>query len=314
MCIRDREWAGVYKCLLLNRKLGSNKCNDILEKTWDVLGHGKRKPDENGCFQKPSGLWCPKANGGWYLQQSAEEPQPEKPPVQPLEAPEKEGTNDLKGEATPGYLTGDVEAPAGTKDMGSYVIRAYTKEQQLRLSVDEFGEPLKPGKQTVEAKNKLVVTTDRAPAATSVLKAGGELGSDQSADDDNDDDEHKQHGHKHHGHHHGDHHGVHQEHHGNHHGHHGHYGDHQSHHGHHGHHADHHGHGHVLSKTKHLIHKAYHKHPILLPVAVSLLGLLCVMWCVRCVCCRQAESEPLDATYSVLLESQVAKNDAIDQL
>ena len=32
-----------------------------------------------------------------------------------------------------------VEKPKGTKDMGSYTVSVYTKEQQKRLGVDENG-------------------------------------------------------------------------------------------------------------------------------------------------------------------------------
>jgi len=42
-------------------------------------------------------------------------------------------------EATPGYLTGDVEAPKGEKDMGGWSMRVYNKEQMKRLHVDEQG-------------------------------------------------------------------------------------------------------------------------------------------------------------------------------
>ena len=40
----------------------------------------------------------------------------------------------------PSWLRGGVEAPAGTKDMGSWTARVYTAEQQARLGVDEFGK------------------------------------------------------------------------------------------------------------------------------------------------------------------------------
>ena len=35
-----------------------------------------------------------------------------------------------------------VEKPAGEKQIGSYVLGVYTKEQQERLGLDEFGNPL----------------------------------------------------------------------------------------------------------------------------------------------------------------------------
>lgn len=43
-------------------------------------------------------------------------------------------------ESTPAWLTGDIEAPAGEKDMGGWVARVYTPEQQTRLGVDAMGE------------------------------------------------------------------------------------------------------------------------------------------------------------------------------
>ena len=36
----------------------------------------------------------------------------------------------------------EVEAPAGTKNMGSFTIAVYTAEQQARLGVNESGEPV----------------------------------------------------------------------------------------------------------------------------------------------------------------------------
>jgi hypothetical protein len=45
-------------------------------------------------------------------------------------------------ESTPAYLTGDIEAPRGMQDMGDWTMKAYTKEQQVRLHVDEEGRPV----------------------------------------------------------------------------------------------------------------------------------------------------------------------------
>eukprot|EP00434_Breviolum_minutum_P038435 symbB.v1.2.034091.t1/scaffold4322.1/size41248/2 len=39
----------------------------------------------------------------------------------------------------PLWVTGDMEAPAGTKNMGSWTAKVYTPEQQARLGVDEMG-------------------------------------------------------------------------------------------------------------------------------------------------------------------------------
>ena len=40
----------------------------------------------------------------------------------------------------PAYTHGEIEAPAGERNMGSYTIAIYTEEQQKRLGVDENGE------------------------------------------------------------------------------------------------------------------------------------------------------------------------------
>jgi len=46
-------------------------------------------------------------------------------------------------ESTPDFLSGDIEAPKGERDMGGWVMRVYTAEQQHRLHVDAMGKPLK---------------------------------------------------------------------------------------------------------------------------------------------------------------------------
>jgi hypothetical protein len=45
----------------------------------------------------------------------------------------------LIGLAGPAWTRGEVEPPAGTKNMGSWTAAVYTEEQQARLNVDEFG-------------------------------------------------------------------------------------------------------------------------------------------------------------------------------
>ena len=52
------------------------------------------------------------------------------------------GGNYVGGPATstPPWVRGDMEAPAGTKDMGGWTRGVYTAEQQARLSVDENGQ------------------------------------------------------------------------------------------------------------------------------------------------------------------------------
>ena len=42
----------------------------------------------------------------------------------------------------PAWSRGEIEPPAGEKDMGTWVSAAYTAEQQARLGVDESGAPL----------------------------------------------------------------------------------------------------------------------------------------------------------------------------
>ena len=45
----------------------------------------------------------------------------------------------VMGRVGPAWTRGEMEAPAGEKDMGGYVVAAYTEEQQTRLCVDEKG-------------------------------------------------------------------------------------------------------------------------------------------------------------------------------
>jgi hypothetical protein len=40
----------------------------------------------------------------------------------------------------PAWTRGEIEAPAGEKDMGSFTVAVYTEEQQQRLNVDENGK------------------------------------------------------------------------------------------------------------------------------------------------------------------------------
>mmetsp|Transcript_99714 Transcript_99714/g.175715 ORF Transcript_99714/g.175715 Transcript_99714/m.175715 type:complete len:141 (-) Transcript_99714:73-495(-) len=41
----------------------------------------------------------------------------------------------------PAWTRGEIEAPAGTRDMGGWIMAVYTPEQQKRLQVDEKGQP-----------------------------------------------------------------------------------------------------------------------------------------------------------------------------
>lgn len=47
----------------------------------------------------------------------------------------------MYGRVGPAWTRGEVEAPAGERDMGGWVSAAYTREQQIRLGVDAAGEP-----------------------------------------------------------------------------------------------------------------------------------------------------------------------------
>ena len=52
----------------------------------------------------------------------------------------------------PAWTRGEIEKPAGTKDMGSWTAAVYTDEQQARLGVDAEGKPKpKAKKETSDA-------------------------------------------------------------------------------------------------------------------------------------------------------------------
>ena len=44
-----------------------------------------------------------------------------------------------RGGIGPAWTRGEIERPAGEKNMGSWTAAVYTQEQQDRLGVDEFG-------------------------------------------------------------------------------------------------------------------------------------------------------------------------------
>ena len=50
--------------------------------------------------------------------------------------------------------TGEIEKPAGSKDMGGWTATVYTVEQQNRLGIDEFGKKVgftpKPGRKPLQ--------------------------------------------------------------------------------------------------------------------------------------------------------------------
>jgi len=73
------------------------------------------------------------------VKRDAEDPLPAAPTAEfgaPEEAPEE---GDDMTEDTPAWITGDIEAPKGEKDMGGWTMRVYTEEQQSRLNIDEEG-------------------------------------------------------------------------------------------------------------------------------------------------------------------------------
>ena len=96
--------------------------------------------------------------------------QPMPPPLPPLPANhtliEKATTARAIG---PAWTQGEIEKPAGEKDMGSWKALAYTEEQQARLGVNEAGEKVE-----VEAE----------PAAPAIASGAstGRLGASLSAD------------------------------------------------------------------------------------------------------------------------------------
>jgi 5-hydroxyisourate hydrolase len=61
----------------------------------------------------------------------------------------------------PAWLRGEMEEPAGERDMGSWIKAVFTEEQQARLSVDEMGQPVE--------KPAAALTGGRPPLTTHVL-------------------------------------------------------------------------------------------------------------------------------------------------
>merc|ERR1712151_1195241 len=65
----------------------------------------------------------------------------------------------------PAWTRGKMEPPAGERDMGGWVARVYTDEQQKRLGIDENGKKVDPtGKRTVDVKQKEALATAVAEA------------------------------------------------------------------------------------------------------------------------------------------------------
>eukprot|EP00435_Cladocopium_sp_Y103_P018206 s3833_g4.t1 len=72
----------------------------------------------------------------------------------------------------PAWTRGEMERPAGTKDMGTYTTLAYTPEQQERLGVDEDGKPVaKPVEEKpVKAGSKALAATHHCGVCCSAPK------------------------------------------------------------------------------------------------------------------------------------------------
>lgn len=102
-------WEEAYQCIVEHQKSASRECRAVVSHTREALDDRSEHKDVERSSKK---------------------------------IPQDPKTDDLKGEATPGYLLGDVEAPKGVKDMGGWTARVYTEEQQQRLLIDEFGEAL----------------------------------------------------------------------------------------------------------------------------------------------------------------------------
>jgi len=90
---------------------------------------------------------------------------------QPTQTPaEKSPADEGKmSEGTPAWITGDIEAPAGEKDMGGWTMRAYTKEQQARLNVDEEGKPIKAEETNTSAMGEQ--KSETSPAVHKILSS-----------------------------------------------------------------------------------------------------------------------------------------------
>ena len=71
------------------------------------------------------------------------------------------GGGALCGVSGPAWTRGEMEAPQGEKDMGTYTVAAFTVEQQARLGVDEAGQPVESAAESGTAD---AATPSAAPA------------------------------------------------------------------------------------------------------------------------------------------------------
>ena len=68
----------------------------------------------------------------------------------------------------PAWVTGDIEPPAGEKNMGTWVSAVYTPEQQKRLGVDENGQKV----ETNEGASNLLASRDEEVLAERQRSSG----------------------------------------------------------------------------------------------------------------------------------------------
>lgn len=66
----------------------------------------------------------------------------------------------MLGAMGPAWTRGEIEAPAGEKDMGDWYSAVYTREQQSRLGVAESGEPLNTAGPRAGHREEFTVVSD----------------------------------------------------------------------------------------------------------------------------------------------------------
>merc|ERR1712166_364193 len=93
-------WGLAYGCLLKHKQFASSQCNAVLTQTAVQLSHSAPQqlvqqkssppaaegPDQEGCWQKQSGRWCP-GPYGWHLVPPPTSTPTEQPTEQPTESP-----------------------------------------------------------------------------------------------------------------------------------------------------------------------------------------------------------------------------------
>merc|ERR1712166_182133 len=93
-------WGLAYGCLLKHKQFASSQCNAVLTQTAMQLSHSAPQqlvqqkssppaaegPDQEGCWQKQSGRWCP-GPYGWHLVPPPTSTPTEQPTEHPTESP-----------------------------------------------------------------------------------------------------------------------------------------------------------------------------------------------------------------------------------